>query len=66
MLIETLANYYQLQDRVTSLSTSTILIWIGLGFYLLAIGVIITIIGGLSLLKLRPEIEPVKPEEKTS
>jgi len=66
MLIETLVDYYQLQDRVTSLSTSTILIWIGPGFYLLAIGAIITIMGGLSLLKLRPEIEPEKPEEKTS
>ena len=51
MLIETLLAYVQLQDRLTSLSTDLIIVWIGPGFYLLAVGVFITIVGGILLLR---------------
>lgn len=62
MLIEAVIDYQQLEDRVRSLSTSNVFIWIGPGFYLLAVGVLISIIGSILLLRLHMK---VKPKEAT-
>jgi len=60
MLIETFWIYVQLEDRVMSYSTGSVIIWIGPGFYLLAIGVFITLVGGILLLATNPETEPLE------
>jgi len=58
MLIETLMVYVQLQDRVTSSSASSVIVSIGPGFYLLAVGVLITLVGGIVLLATKLEASP--------
>jgi hypothetical protein len=49
MFLEGLSVYSNLQSRV-ELSTSSVFISIGTGYYLLMVGAILTMIGGLSLL----------------
>jgi hypothetical protein len=54
MLFETLLAYLQLQDRVSSYSSDYLLVNINTGFYLLAVGDLVSLIGSLLVVRLKP------------
>jgi len=60
MLFEALLVYVELQNRVTSFSTDYLIVRIGPGFYLLVVGVFITLVGGVLLATTKIEANPSK------
>jgi hypothetical protein len=61
MLLETIYDYSILQQRITSFSTEYVLITISTGFYLLGIGVIVSLTGSVLLLRFSMRIQEQPP-----
>jgi hypothetical protein len=59
MMFETIWDYQQLQDRFNSYSTNMyVRVSIDTGFYLLVVGVFVSIVGSLLLLRLSTKVKP--------